>query len=739
MKRTLLILTAILIGLIFLIPSLPVTAQSTPPTESEIADFLNGLPQIADPGGRVLSVTYVGEALVIDLSREVLPEGVYDEALFTELQSELNAAFQTDLYFMVTFKVEGLSLEDWGRPLPEIPETAEWPVDRDLPGSGPLTGYKIALNAGHGIYWNEALSKWKYQRLEFWGIREDIVNSEIMQYLKAELENQGATVIDTREMDQNARTGVSGYPAWHESARRFAMYLGLPSSIWDSRDTNYNSDIRTRPYIANYYGADILIGFHNNGYDGTLRGTETYWDSNNNPGSHDLAVAVHNKIISSLTSAYGSWTDRGVRVVDDAYGEINFANMPAILVELAFMDNYNDNQYLQQESFKLLAANAMAEGICDYLQVDCETTPTQMPITLEAPTLTPSYDGGMCDSGWYRYTNQRGEYAYLALNAAEEIQSDNLATWSPVLPTSGEYRLEVFIPSHNAIAWSCPTQTVDWDTSRASYTINHGNGTSIVRVNQADVNDGWVDLGIYHFNTSTDARITLTDVTGEDYLTTTVSASAARFTLVGNAGQQFYNTEFVLAGWSQDEINATTDEIRNFLIFNHSCLADPILDSDGVEIDIADLIQQAAAANQISPKLLLAVMEAEQNAISTCPDAAALDNLMGIPATPTARQQISDATAQLGAALTTLSGTGTSPNGWITGIPKTTLDGVSVTPANDSITLLFDYFQNAGQVWGGITPDESGAWGAYIAYRDYFLYVPLPKAIYTRYLPIFSR
>jgi hypothetical protein len=158
-----------------------------------------------------------------------------------------------------------------------------------------------------------------------------------------------------------------------------------------------------------------------------------------------------------------------------------------------------------------------------------------------------------------------------------------------------------------------------------------------------------------------------------------------------------------------------------------------------VEIDIADLLQLAASANQISPKLLLAVMEAEQNALSTCPDAAALDNLMGLPATPTARQQISDAAIQLGTALTTLTGTGTSPNDWATGSPQTTLDGVSVTPANDTITLLFDYFQNAGQVWGGTTPDENGTWGAYIAYRDYFLYVPLPKAIYTRYLPIFGR
>ncbi|MBG0788042.1 MAG: N-acetylmuramoyl-L-alanine amidase, partial [Anaerolineaceae bacterium] len=511
MKKNLLFLTLSLIGLVFLLPSLPATAQSTPPTETEIADFLNALPQIADSGGQVLAVTYVGEALVIDLSREVLPDGAYDDALFAELQSKLDAAFQVNQFFMVTFKVEGLPLEDWGMPLPDFSETAEWPLDRELPGDGPLAGYKIALSAGHGLYFNEYYSEWMYQRGEFWGIREDTVNSEIMQYLKAELENQGATVIDTREMDQNARTGITGYPAWHEDARQFGIYLGLPKWVWDGSNSNYNSDIRARPYMANYYGADLLISFHNNGWDGTLRGTETYWDSNNNAGSHDLAIAVHNQIIYAMTNAYGSWTNRGIIKVDNDYGEINYATMPAILVELAFMDNYNDNQLLHQESFKLLAANSMAEGICTYLQVDCESTPTQMPITLETPTLTPTFGSGMCDSGWYRYTNQRGEYAYLALNAEEEAQSDNVASWTPALPSSGEYRLEVFIPSHNAISWSCPSQTVNWDTSYAAYTITHANGTSTVLVNQAGVNDGWVNLGIFHFDADTTASITLSD------------------------------------------------------------------------------------------------------------------------------------------------------------------------------------------------------------------------------------
>jgi len=733
MKKNLLFLTALLLALTFLASFTPARAQSSPPSESEIADFLNALPQIADPGGRVLSVAYVGEVLVIDLSQEVLPGGIYDEALFSSLQAELDAAFQINQRFMVTFKVEGLPLEDWGLAVPEFSGTAEWPLDRDAPKDGPLAGYKIALSAGHGLYWNETYSMWLYQRAVFWGIWEDTTNSEIIQLVKAELESQGATVIDTREMDINARIGVTGYPAWHEDARQYGIYLGLPTWVWDGSNTNYNSDIRARPYMANYYDADLLISLHNNGWDGTLRGTETYWDHDNDPGSQALATAVHNQIVSTMRSAYGSWTNRGIKISNDAYGEINYAQMPAALVELAFMDNVQDNALLHTEAFKQHAADAISTGICEFLGADCDPAP----ITLETPALTPAY-AGMCDSGWYRYTNTRAVPAYLTLNASGAAQSENLDVWDPALPTSGEYQVEVFIPAHGAISWSCPTQTVEWDTNYAAYTLTDANGARRVVINQAIFSDQWVSLGTFHFDSDTDVPLTLSDVTGETYLSRTVSASAARFTLVSNAGVEFHDTGFVPAAWVEDEINATVEEIRNSLILNHSCLANTIQDADGVAIDIPSLLQQAAAANQISPKLLLAIMEAQQGALSACPDAAALANLMGQPSS-TAREQISTAASQLGTALSALKSTGTTPQGWSTGSAKTTLDGVSVTPANDSIALLFDTFQNAGSLWGGSAPDAVGVQAAYLAYQDFHLGVPLPKAIYTNFIPVLIR
>lgn len=371
-----------LAALLMLLYQLPTgSAQTVRPNESQLITYLKDHPRIKEAGAVVLDLTIQGEALVIDLSEEVLPSGTYDQALFTQLQADLDQTFNINQFYMTTFMVAGEPLEYWGRPLPEIdPLIGSHTGIPEALGVGPLAGVKIALSPGHGIYWNETYSAWMYQRLEFWGIREDTLNLEIMQYVQTALKNQGATVIPLREFDKSQPLGVSGYPAWHESARRYAISLGLPASIWDGSNTNYNSDIRTRPYMANYYGANLFISLHNNGWDGSLRGTETYWDVNNHPGSQAFANAVHGRIINAIRQEYDpAWINRGVKSTNWSYGEIYFAQMPAILIELAFMDNIVDNAYLHDEAFKILAANAIAKGVCDFVGVTCNDDWTPFP------------------------------------------------------------------------------------------------------------------------------------------------------------------------------------------------------------------------------------------------------------------------------------------------------------------------------------------------------------------------
>lgn len=738
-KLSFLILTLLILSALF---NNPQKARSQPsrPDEIQISDYLSEHPLLKKANAHVLDVTIQRESLIINLSENFLSGGVYEDALFNQLQNDLDQTFSINQYYMTTFKVAGEDLEFWGRPLPDFGDRVDLPGIRELPGDGPLNGVKIALSPGHGLYWNETYSDWFYQRVVWYDIREDIVNAEIMRYVKAALQNQGTTVIQLRELDLRARTGITGYPAWHEGSRQYAIAQGLPSWIYNGGSNNYNSDIRTRPYLANYFGADILISLHNNGWNGTLSGTETYWDTDNHPLSYTLAHAVHNSIINTIRAEHDpNWIDRGIKASDSGYGEINYAQMPAILVELAFMDHPLDNAYLHLESFKLLAANAITQGICDYFGASCQETAVTLPLVLEAPTLTPSYSSSLCDSGWYRFPNQRGQYAYLALNVTEENQMSHQASWQPELPVSGEYRLEAFIPAHTAVDWACPEMTVNTDSHHASYEIFHANGLSIVPINQSDFSNAWADLGIFHFNDDTQGSVRLKNVTQEPSQTTTLSVSALRFTLVGNAGVPFHNTPWLEETWITDDANVPTENIRNFMILHHSCLAEAVVDADQQVIDIPTLVYQAGSANGVNPKALLAVMETEQNALSQCPDQAALAKLMGLEPATTAREQIATAAAAMGTTITELKENGETSTGWATGKPKTTLDGVSVIPANDSLTTLFSVSQYAGVLWGGTDLDKNGVQGIYAAWRDYALAAPLPTQIVKRYFPLISR
>jgi len=520
----------------------PVTAD-TRPTIEEVRTWLETYLDQFHPGTRILELYTQGEALVIDLGVGLLPGGIYDEETFSALEIGLDAALQVEQYYMVTFKVEGLSLEAWGRPLPEFSPLELPPVQRDAVVTGPLSGYKIALNPGHGRYWNEDYSEWRWQRVLFYDIREDLVNADIVRLITWSLINHGATVIDEREQDPVARIGESGLQAWQEAARHFAIYQGLPESVWNGAivpwDTNYNDDIRARPYIANYYDADLMISLHNNGYDGTLSGTETYYDTTadyHDPAeSNRLANAVHNSVINTIRSKYdAAWKDRGIKTSDGNYGEIHYTAMPSILMELAFMDKQNpDNTYLKDKKFRVFVAEAIVDGICAYLGETCGDIPISSPTIVEKPILVPAATSDICTSGWLTYTNQRMQTAALTPSLGTLDLPTNAATWQSFIPYNGMYHVEAFIPAHAPLEWPCPPLTLSGNTASAHYRITHAYGTSSAWVDQSQASDQWVDLGVYYFRAGESATIRLDNATGEPAGMATVSFSAVRLNLVG--------------------------------------------------------------------------------------------------------------------------------------------------------------------------------------------------------------
>lgn len=110
---------------------------------------------------------------------------------------------------------------------------------------------------------------------------------------------------------------------------------------------------------ANEWGADVFVSIHCNAANGNARGTETEcYIQTGNGGS--LARFIQSQIIDSIDTV-----DRGVKEMPGLL-VLRYTDMPAVLVETAFIDNDDDALLLVQHWDDI--ARAIARGVTDYVQ-----------------------------------------------------------------------------------------------------------------------------------------------------------------------------------------------------------------------------------------------------------------------------------------------------------------------------------------------------------------------------------
>lgn len=155
-------------------------------------------------------------------------------------------------------------------------------------------------------------------------------------------------------------------------------------------------------------------------------------------------------------------------------------------------------------------------------------------------------------------------------------------------------------------------------------------------------------------------------------------------------------------------------EVEAFLTSNGSFLQGNIPDVDGVTINPAHEIFEAAQTSMINPRVILATLEKENSAISlgVRPSSLKLRTIMGYnvtvcqqaKSTCSIREQIADATAQFRLDMNRLAAGKPAPGGnppWQVGITTPSLDPLPVTPAEKAVATLFSYTPWVGQAWCG--------------------------------------
>jgi hypothetical protein len=160
-------------------------------------------------------------------------------------------------------------------------------------------------------------------------------------------------------------------------------------------------------------------------------------------------------------------------------------------------------------------------------------------------------------------------------------------------------------------------------------------------------------------------------------------------------------------------------QIRDLFSFYGSYLSGQILDVDGVTIDPAQLIGEAAQSHGINPQLLLAKLQGENSSIRRAarPDPVALKTLMGCGgggnARTSMRNQITCAAQNLRLYFDQQEPpNGQTSSGWRVGVAKQTqnqvntpanpYEGLWVTPATKATAALYTYTPYRGADWGGV-------------------------------------
>jgi N-acetylmuramoyl-L-alanine amidase len=134
-----------------------------------------------------------------------------------------------------------------------------------------------------------------------------------------------------------------------------------------------DAELGARCAVANEWGADLFISIHCDAFTNpAAQGTTTYYMRGSEAG-RQFAEAVHGHLVNAIQRQ-----DRGTR--EAGFYVLKHTNMPAILVEVAFISNPTEEGLLNSTNFRYNVARSLFNGILSYTKVNIPTH-TEKPVT----------------------------------------------------------------------------------------------------------------------------------------------------------------------------------------------------------------------------------------------------------------------------------------------------------------------------------------------------------------------
>lgn len=207
----------------------------------------------------------------------------------------------------------------------------------------------IVIDPGHGGRYSNANAN---------RLREKNANLLVALELRRQLRARGYRVLMTRATDRAVR--LYDIPTWNYNERTERW------SLASDHRTGYTSgipkdDLQARVDYANRVGADLFISVHANGSPNrSARGYETISSRRDWLGV-SLASVVQPSVISRTGLRNRGWYTKDLFVC-------RWANMPAVLVESAFVSNPRDAWLLKRYWFRRRLASGVAHGVDQWMK-----------------------------------------------------------------------------------------------------------------------------------------------------------------------------------------------------------------------------------------------------------------------------------------------------------------------------------------------------------------------------------
>ena len=189
-----------------------------------------------------------------------------------------------------------------------------------------------------------------------------------------------------------------------------------------------NSDLSERVRISNDWMADLYVSIHANAATSPLAKGMEVWTTIGQTAADPVAESIAN----ALHAAFPDLVFRADLSDGDLDKEANFfvcrwTDAPAVLNELAFISNPQEEEMLRSLDYQAKVAWVIAKGIADYFRL---TLPVPAPTDPTAAAIATLQDAGIIASPEYWFENARhgrqasGEYVGLLIQKmAKKIKS----------------------------------------------------------------------------------------------------------------------------------------------------------------------------------------------------------------------------------------------------------------------------------------------------------------------------